>query len=948
MAPSSRSSSSLRSVRMRDEEEEGGDGSVASASEPESVAESPENDGHVGGENLERLTVKKLKERLKQRGIKPQGRKADLIAQLRAALDGEKEQPETEESSPFLLSPTGESAEPAPKAAVLPAPEPENQPKDMSQSRDQEQRAPLRSKSPTPQRRNTRSSAPLIDASLRKIAVYVPGKVKAKRPRRHTITFDCSSATARDDVLRSIEGLLASNGHRYKHYYLQNAHGEVQVLSQSYLENAPLAACPSTPRGFCFHIRTRPVRNFRISSSFRVWSRTIAIAAFVSAAVYMLGLLLFGKTSWQYHIETFIFKGDSTGGYFIGRLLFSLLEMKTGCDLHPASSNPCIRIAAAQPYVMYPILWAAVYLPCVYLVSIALVTLAPIRRIFKRYDRQLFAVPRKELSDKSATAAQKRSKLALKAQKSWMNPPRPAPQRSSQQMEIPVAFTSKTSSLSLRLRVASQIVKRYVVTAWVKPAIESWTEIPPAVFGAIIVTTYALHLLHAGPFAITLVLTILSASATALLAREKLEALAENARASPSWTEFVSDVSQSCPPQGWMENISVVARDASRVSLAFPSPPPQHIRKGGVSFHMPVTSFIVEAKALFSEGSWKTLRAAKGSGVHLDLGSNSGNFSFQSAAFLLRVFTPISFVTTLVYAPRSWYFSPHAYVFGISIKCIGVLFSLLGIAKYCKNLLASMSKASRAPTTMTVSVDLPMANTDYELRVRPRDVFNRKTSAFDAQGEKHTVQVKTLKEQSRAVVVFSNKHAVRTCVLRWNASDAVSKEWFRTACAALVDSVPNDDSFFHLLTGKTLYMPPEWLETSMFLPDISQKRPLNLGAHNQLTPGAAYKILSATAPADETPAADDDDRVPIVALQPIKWTTQRPRRQRGLPHSPFISNVYIIAVVAGRIMHWGLVSGTQKLCMDFLAGIFISSFLVLLNAAIDGRIVPWRRPTDIL
>ena len=48
--------------------------------------------------DLARLTVKVLKERLKKLGIKPKGRKADLVVQLREAIK-EKEnaaQPETE------------------------------------------------------------------------------------------------------------------------------------------------------------------------------------------------------------------------------------------------------------------------------------------------------------------------------------------------------------------------------------------------------------------------------------------------------------------------------------------------------------------------------------------------------------------------------------------------------------------------------------------------------------------------------------------------------------------------------------------------------------------------------------------------------------------------------------------------------------------------------------
>ena len=126
--------------------------------------------------------------------------------------------------------------------------------------------------------------------------------------------------------------------------------------------------------------------------SFNIWARCTMIVLLVSTSVYMAGLLMFGKASWHYHIETFIIKGDSTGGYFIGRLLFSLLDMRTGCDLHPASSAPCIGFV--QPYIMYPVLWACIYFPCIYLVSIALVTLAPIRWIFSTYDRQLFAVER--------------------------------------------------------------------------------------------------------------------------------------------------------------------------------------------------------------------------------------------------------------------------------------------------------------------------------------------------------------------------------------------------------------------------------------------------------------------------------------------------------------------------------------------------------------------------
>ena len=267
--------------------------------------------------------------------------------------------------------------------------------------------------------------------------------------------------------------------------------------------------------------------------------------------------------------------------------------------------------------------------------------------------------------------------------------------------------------------------------------------------------------------------------------------------------------------------------------------------------------------------------------------------------------------------------------------------ALVLIARYCKK---GDVKPRKATDIMTITVQLPLADAKYKLRVRPRDVFERQTAALNVDAY---VEATTLKEQRRALVVFSNHRTVRTCVLRWIPNDPTSVEWFRTACAALVDTVPNDDSFFHLLTGKTSYLPPEWLETAMYLPDTWRStRPLRLGANNQLTPGAAYRILSTTLRKDMPTAGDD--RVSVVALQPIQWTTKRPRRQRGLQDSAFVSYVYIFAVVAGRVMHLGLFSGMQKLSMDFLAGVFISSFLVLFNAALDGRPVPWRRPTDII
>ena len=881
-------------------------------------------------EDFSRLTVRKLKERLRKLGIQPRGRKADLIEQLREASVEREEarddaQPETE-------SEFGHEDNPAQN----------DDDEGEAEEQAQKERTQARSLSPTPRERT--EGAPLIvDKSLRKIAVLIPFKSKSKKPRLHTITFDCSSPTVQQDVLRSIEGLLASNGFRFKHYYLQNATGEVQVLSPCYLEHAPVSACPTMPRDFCFHVRVGPVRNFHFARSFLIWTRCVGIALFVSASVYMAGLLLFGKGTWHYHIETFIFQGDSTGGYFIGRLAFSLLEMRTGCDLHPASASPCIGFM--QPYVMYPLLWMCIYIPCIYLVSRALVTLAPLRWIFTAYDRQLFAVERSQLSAKSATAAQKRAKTALNAQKSWKRPATPQAQDGLSEENLVAVVPPKGSMLSLQARVAYLIAKKHLLAAWIKPAVASWPNHSASHFAIYIFIMYALRLLNASPSTVTALAVLLPASCAAVLHADRLRFFAEEIRGT-SWMRIVRDVATSCPPQGWLKDLSVVARDSSHVSLAFRTPSCQPIHCSSIRFGMPVKSFIVEAQSEFSGGAWKQLRGAHGSSLQLNLATSSGSISQQAAAFFLFVFSPIAFLTTLAYAPRSWYFSRDAYLFGVSIYAIGALVAIVASAKYARRLLASMSSSQvAAADVMTVTVTLPVANAKYKLRVRPQDVFGRKTAIFE--GSSHSIDVTTLPEQRRAVVVFSNERTVRACSLRWDPSSATSFEWFRTSCAALVDTVPNDDSFFHLLTGGTSYMPPEWLETCMFLPDTWRKHsPLKLGSGNQVTPSAAYRILSDSALGEARTSGDD--LVPIVALQPVNWTTKRPRKQRGLHDSPFLSLVYIFAVVAGRILHLGLFHGAQKLAMDVLAGVFISSFLVLINAAVDGRIVPWRRPTDVL
>ena len=301
---------------------------------------------------------------------------------------------------------------------------------------------------------------------------------------------------------------------------------------------------------------------------------------------------------------------------------------------------------------MYPVLWR-IYFPCIYLVDCTRDARSHTMD-FSTYDRQLFAVERSALSGKGATAAQKRARTALGAQKSWKRPSSASTSsRLSDDTPVVVVTPSKGVSLSLYARIAHQIFKKHILAAWVMPTVSSWPDRSPAWFSAIIAVAYALKLLNAGPSLTTFIILLLPTSQAIALNWDRLRALAEEIRAT-SWIQFVRDVSQSCPPQGWIRDLTVVARDATRVSIAFRAPKPQQFCRARMRFGMPVTSFIIEAQSDFSDGAWKQLRGAHGSALRLDLDHHSGNISRQTASFLLYAFRP-SHLSTLVYAPKTWF-----------------------------------------------------------------------------------------------------------------------------------------------------------------------------------------------------------------------------------------------------------------------------------------------------